>query len=1407
MTIYPLLAQLREKQVNLWVENGDLHYQAPPNVLTPELIAQLRTHKNDIIALINEANRTPFQLRPYPQNPTELLPLSFSQERFWFLDKLGDETAPFNIVYVAELNGRLDTAALQNAANTLAERHTALQTIFPDESRPVQQHKPSLQPGFVLEDLSGLPEEARKTRTAQKITAVTHHRFNLKTGPLIHFHLLKTAPNCHILLITMHHIIADGWSLRILIRELSELYTAQVNGRSPNLPPLPIQYTDYAIWQREGLQGQILEQQLQYWQTQLTGAPPTLNLPTDHPRPAIQTYQGAEQTLPLPTDIQQKLQTLAEQHNASLFMVLLAAFQLLVSRLAGQEDVVIGTPISGRSQPEVQNVIGYFINMLAIRTDLTKAPTFSALLNQIRQTTLSAFAHQTVPFEHILEAIAPPRDPGRTPVFQLLFNMLNLGDVALSLPGITAKRLRGDNPEAKFDLTLYVEETADSGHNLRLVYNTALFTQARMAAFLAQYHHLLRQIAANPEMPIQHYSLAAPDTTPSLPDPTQPLPSLWAGDIPTRFEQQAAAHPEKTAVSDPHDNWTYHELNTRSSQLAHALQQNGIQPGDLIAIYAHRSASLVWALLGTLKAGAAFLILDPAYPPERLRAMLTQANPTAWLQLEAAPPPPKAVQSWLAQANLRAQFTLPRHANIASSPFWQNLPASPPPRHIQPDQRMYVVFTSGSTGQPKGIVGTHKPVSHFLAWQAQRFGFTPGDRFSLLSGLGHDPLLRDIFAPLWSGAALFIPDPDQLLAPGYLAAWMGQHGITQAHLTPAMAQLLAMAGADVETAVSTLKHAFFGGEPLTKAVLEKWHDIAPCCTAVNFYGTTETPQAMAYAILPDKQPPTTAPLGKGIDGVQLLVLTAAGQLAGVDEPGEIVVRTPYLAQGYLNPADNNGRFATNPFTRQPQDRIYHTGDYGRYLPDGSVSYIGRRDTQVNIRGFRVEVAEIEATLKAHPQVQTALVLPTGSPHEQLHAFVVTTLQPEMLVQTLSPYLEASLPAYMRPAAITAVPAIPLTPNGKVDKAALLQYSETAVVRPQAVHPQTPLEAHLQQIWEKTLNVSPIYTNNNFFELGGYSLQAVALLAEVERTFGQKLSLAFFLQSPTIAAMAKALSPETAVSTSQQWQSLVPIQPTGSRPPFFVVHGIGGHVLRFRQLASHLPPDQPFYGLQVPYLNDKLPKGMSVPELARLYLSEIKSVQPQGPYYLGGFCFGCVVALEMAKQLREAGEQCQTLVFIDPLNMAVNRQPVNQNLAKHRETMAHMRPHQRLRYLASRSFYRARTIWQRQKRRYHKYGFKLIGFRLTQLLGLPVPAHWRYLYIQRVNGRALFTYQPTPQPGPAILFQSQDTDERGKGWDKLITDNLTIHAIPTPHLNLLQEPNITTIATLLQTHFDTIKKQP
>ncbi|GAB4281021.1 MAG: hypothetical protein Kow0080_34370 [Candidatus Promineifilaceae bacterium] len=1160
MTIYPLLAQLREKQVKLWVEDGELHYQAHPNVLTPELVAQLRAHKNEIIALINETNRAPSQLRPYPQNNTgQLLPLSYSQERFCFLDKLGDETAPFNIVYVAKLNGRLDTNALQTAANALAKRHSTLQTIFPDESHPVQQLIPDLKPEFVIEDLSDLPEKVRKTKTTQQITAVTHHHFNLKTGPLIHFHLLKTAPHCHILLITIHHIIADGWSLRILLRELSELYTAQVNGRSPNLPPLPIQYTDYAIWQREWLQGTALQQQIQYWQTQLTGAPPTLNLPTDHPRPAIQTYRGAEQTLPLSPNTQQKLQTLAEQHHASPFMVLLTAFQLLVSRLAGQEDVVIGVPISGRSQPEVQNIIGYFINMLAIRTNLAKNPTFLSLLSQVRQTMLSAFTHQNAPFEHILEAIAPPRDQSRTPVFQLLFNMLNLGSADLSLPDITAKRLRNDNPEAKFDLTLYVEETAASGHNLRLVYNTALFTKARMTAFLAQYHHLLRQIVTNPEMPIQKYTLTTPDTTPSLPDPTQPLLSHWAGDIPTRFEEQAQAHAEKTAVSDPHDSWTYHELNKRSSQLAHALQQKGIQPSDLVVIYAHRSASLVWALLGTLKAGAAFLILDPAYPPKRLLAMLTQANPAAWLQLEAAPPPQKAVQSWLAQANLRAQFTLPRLAHIANAPLWQTLPTNPPVRHIQPDQRMYVVFTSGSTGQPKGIVGTHKPVSHFLAWQAQRFGFSPNDRFSLLSGLGHDPLLRDVFAPLWSGSSLFIPNQEKLLAPGYLAKWMQQHAITQTHLTPAMAQLMTITDADGKTAVPTLQHAFFGGEPLTKAVLEKWHGIAPHCTAVNFYGTTETPQAMAYAILSDEQTSTTAPLGKGIDGVQLLVLTANDQLAGVGEPGEIVVRTPYLAQGYLNPADNDGRFAANPFTRQPQDRIYRTGDNGRYLPDGAVSYMERRDTQVNIRGFRVEVAEIEAVLKAHPQVQTALVLPTHHSHEQLHAFVVTTLPPDSLMQALSPYLEVSLPAYMRPAAITAVPAIPLTPNGKVNKEALLQYGETAAARPQTIHPQTPLEARLQQIWEKTLNVSPISMNDNFFELGGYSLQAVALLAEVERTFGQKLSLAFFLQSPTIASMAKtiasmakALSQETAVSSpTQHWQSLAPIQPKGSRPPLLL----------------------------------------------------------------------------------------------------------------------------------------------------------------------------------------------------------------------------------------------------------------
>ncbi|HYO12152.1 MAG TPA: condensation domain-containing protein, partial [Thermoanaerobaculia bacterium] len=819
------------------------------------------------------------------------LPLSFAQERLWFLDRLDPGTPTFNLTESVRLTGALDVPALGRALAEVVRRHESLRTAFLDvQGRPVQRILPSVDVPLPLVDLSTLPEELRETEAGRLAVRSGGRRFDLSRGPLLTAELYRLATDRHAVLFVFHHIIGDGWSSAVLLTELTEIYGAFAAGEPSPLPELPVQYADFAVWQRRRLGEGEMAQQLAGWRERLAPPLPVLDLPTDRPRPAIQTFRGVSETLVLPLELANGLRGLGANQGATPFMVLLAGFALVLSRWSGQEDLIVGSPIAGRDRRELERMIGIFLNMLPLRIDLSGDPSFRDLLGRVRDTALAAYARQDVPVERIIEEVQPGRDLSRSPLFQVLFNLLSFPHPDLDVPGLVVEAFPLRELPSRFDFTIYAEELRTGGISLDLVYNADLFDRATMAGFLAQLRRALERAAAEPDISVSRMSLVTPEAAAVLPDPRAPLGSGdWTGTVQERFAEQARLAPNRPAVVDSNGTWTYGELAERAGRLAAGLRNAGIGPGDVVAIYAWRSAPLVQALLGILEAGAAFLVLDPAHPAPRLKSILRQARPRAWIGLAPGPAP----------AGL-TELLPPIHLDLTAEG-----PPSPGGREgdgrggqgVRSGDLAYIAFTSGSTGEPKGILGTHGPLAHFVAWQAETFGLGADDRFSLLSGLSHDPLLRDVFTPLGLGAALCIPDPDDLGSPARLATWMARSRITVCHLTPAFGQVLADGG----TALPDLRHAFFGGDVLTERDVARLRAFAPAAACVNFYGTTETPQAGAWfdASGVGAWPARRVPVGRGIDGAQLLVLNAADTLAAPGELGEVCVRTPHLSLGYL----------------------------------------------------------------------------------------------------------------------------------------------------------------------------------------------------------------------------------------------------------------------------------------------------------------------------------------------------------------------------------------------------------------------------------------------------------------------------------------------------------------------------
>lgn len=1341
---------------------------------------------------------------------TFIFPASFSQQRLWVLSQLEPNSGVYNIARGFYLRGSLNTSALQKALQELVERHESLRTTFDSrDGMPVQVITPRLDIQIPVIDLSGIPEGTRHERALELVSAEARRPFDLQVGPLLRTTLYRLSPLNHILLVVIHHIISDGWSTNIFYGELAALYTAHVRGEKVVLPPLPAQYADYAVWQRKWLQGETLAQQVAYWKAQLAGAP-AVDLPSDYPRMAQLTHDGARVSAQIDPELSTQLNALSRRAHVTLFMTLLAAFKILLARWSGQWDVVVGTPIAGRNRREVEGLVGFFLNTLVLRTNLDGDPSFRELLTRVRQTALDAYSHQDIPFEKLLEELKPERDPSRTPFFQVFFNMFVIEQKGFVLPGIETEPLRSLHSEAKFDLTVYIGRSQQD-YTLTFVYNANLFTSERMQEMLEQYVALLKQIVLQPEAPISSYSLVTTRAADFLPNPSAPLSNAWHGAIQNKLSENAGRTPAQTAIIDPHERWTYAELDACTNCLANLLIANGIRRGEIVAIYAHRSAALVCAILGVLEAGAATLILDPAYPPARLRSYLEIAKPAGWITLDVGNEPAAELGEWLAAQMLKCQLILPPKEEFFSSPIGQAC-ADEPNVMVSADDLACVSFTSGSSGTPKGVLGRHGSLTHFLPWQTETFGLSAADRFSMLSGLSHDPLQRDIFTPLWLGATICIPDQETIGTPGALARWMAQQHITFAHLTPAMAQLLTETNSR-EITVPSLRYAFFVGDKLTRHETERLRRLAPNITIINSYGTTETQRAVGYSVISNEsaaQPQKSVyPVGRGMPDVQLLILNGRQQLAGVGEIGEIYVRSPHLAGGYLDEEPlTRAKFPVNPWIdRNPwkgaaEDRMYRSGDLGRYLPDGTVEFLGRADRQLKLRGFRIEPSEIENAILQHPAIREALVTlyEDGTRGSRLVAFVVADADAPA-PRELRAYLKARLPDFMTPVDYLFLPALPLTPNGKIDFRALPAPTTLPPVSISSADALNATERQLADIWQRVLQVEHVGKRDDFFELGGHSLLAVQLFVEIERELGKKLPIALLFRAPTVEELAQIIESDEKAAANQ---ILVPIQSNGSRLPFFCVHGLGGGVIGYTDLARQLGPDQPFYGLQAHAIDGVGEPDREIETMAARYIQAMRSVQPDGPYRIGGYCYGGIVAFEMACQLEKQGHRVSLLGIFE--GYAVRRSRALKNF-KNPGTLLRFVLNlpfwvmdygpQKYQRFVGRVRYPDQSEWQRLVLEADRGGLLNPGELATSSA---VPPNVRKVVDAHL--RALRAYKPPLYAGPVTLFRvralslSRSFDPT-MGWGQRTTGGVTLRMIPGAHYNILVQPYVREFARQLR----------
>lgn len=1329
-----------------------------------------------------------------PEQDIFLFPASFAQQRLWFLHQLAPDNPFYNVTAGIRLEGALNLSALKQAIQAIVDRHESLRTTFTlMEGELTQVISPNLKINLSITDLQTTSVDQRESIVQQLALQEAQRSFLLDQDCLFRVILFQLSPTQSVLLFVLHHIITDGWSMGILIRELGLLYAAFSQGNSSSLTPISIQYADFAQWQRDWLQGELLEKQMSYWQQHLQDLP-VLELPLDRPRSALQTYRGATQSIGFSQSLTEALVALSQQENVSLFMVILATFQNLLYRYTGQEDIVVGTPIANRNRSELEEVIGFFVNSLVLRTNFSGNPTFRELLQRVREVALGAYAHQDIPFEQVVQALQPQRDLSYHPLFQVALALQNTNISPFELPGLIVSQFELQLDTTRLDLEFHLWQTP-AGLQGRMTYSTDLFEAETIARMLTHFRILLEGIVSQPDqrvatLPIlsaaeQHQLLITWQQT------DQFLPALSG--IHHLFEQQAEQTPDAIAVVDEKQQISYQELNQRSNQLAHYLQKQGIHSEALIGICFDRSIDMLVALLGVLKAGAAYLPLDPTYPQARLNFMCQDAKISLLI----------TQQQWMQQF-VQTKFSLECPIlcfdQRSLDPFSQQNPT----RSVQPENLAYVIYTSGSTGRPKPVLIEHRGLCNLAIAQRQIFNPHSHDQILQFASLCFDAAIFEIIMALQVGATLHLVQPNSLVGSRFVHL-LRDRGITLITLPPSLLQLLPV------NQLPQLKTIISAGEACSPDLVSRW--TKDDRRFFNAYGPTE---ATVWSTVTELQSPETTPsIGRAIPNTQLYVLDQSLQPVPIGIPGELYIGGAGVARGYLHRLELTAeRFIANPFTSN-STKLFKTGDRVRYRSDGCLEFLGRIDQQIKIRGYRIECGEIESVLSQHPSIQsTAVVISDSSEHQQLIAFVVLQAQHSLNTTELRHFLQQTLPAYMIPSRFVPTDALPLTPNGKIDRA-VLRNQTLCNDRPQFLPPRTPTEKMLAQIWMRLLKREQVGLEDHFFELGGDSLLATQLIEQVQQQFQQSFSLTTLFLAPTIAQFAALIDQSqhspSIPQPSLSWSPLVPLKASRSQRSFFCVHPIFGVVLPYTELARQLDPDQPFYGIQPFGLVDSRQPYKRIEEMAAAYIQAIRAVQPEPPYLLGGWSFGGLVAFEMAQQLQQTGCEVALLAILDTIAPVPQYQPSRFKAIQFLLTTALQSIFPFLwDYL---SLLRSKRQSQTVPFNFKKSGY-ISWFSRWQWAAianlLPQESRFRLLdeitlspmlRIFHANSQAVRNYKPKTYSGKITLFKAADSlnpnSDTAMGWNHLATEALEIHEIPGNHLTLLRKPHVQKLAEQLQ----------
>lgn len=1320
------------------------------------------------------------------------LPLSFAQERFWLLDQLHPGNPAYHIRMAFRIGGMLDEHALEKSLNEVVRRHEILRTRYAvDEGKPIQVINPALPLNIAVIDLEDVPGAARKAMAQRLIHEETSKPFDLGRGPMLAASLIRLGETERILTVALHHIAADGWSLHTFRAELAALYPAFAGGHASPLPDLTVQYADYAQWQRQWLQGDVLTTQLAYWKEQLRGMPPQLPLPYDHARPPQLSASGATRSRVAPRKVLRAVNRVCQSEHTTVFVAMLAVFKVLLFRYSGQADVVVGGPLANRSRAETEGLIGYFANTALLRTDLSGNPTFREVVRRVKQTTVGALEHQDVPFQVLVTelGLAGEDRDGSVPQIWFDFGQSNTRERSM-LPGLSVDWLPIERQTTQFDLAL-AAHAESGGLRIRASYRTDLFEGATIDRLLGHYLTLLEGATANPDARLADLSILTSAErqqllvtwtgTVSESSPSQTFPDYFE----TRIKPALDAIAVETGAHSGSDveTLTYAELDAAANQIAHYLRSLGVGPETIVGVCLEPSPLLIEAFLGVLKAGGVFMPLDPSQPDGRLHFFISDSR----------------TPIVLTQASLKNRLPLTQTQVISlddAEAQWRQCPTGAMDSRLVAQNAAYLIYTSGSTGQPKGVVVEHRGLVSYLAWRHGYGLFRPGARVLFLDPIGFDVMVGTILGTLTAQATLVMPPADARTDPGLLLDTVISKRITKLDGVPSL--LRTLTSQPQFDACNTLQLIVTGSETVPVDLKEEIMRRLPV-RMVNGYGPTEATVSVLFHDCVPGAWEQRIPIGFPTTDTQIYILDAALQPVPIGVTGEIYIGGIQVARGYWNsPSTTAAKFLPNPFGK-PGERMYRTGDLGRWLPNGEVDFLGRDDYQVKVRGHRIELGEIEAALTSLPDVDEAVLLAPedGAGSRRLIAYVKLRSGQHVTASDLTLSLRPKLPSYMIPSGFVFVDTLPRTSTGKVDRKALPAYEWNRGLGRTGRDPASATEKRQATLWCEVLGVGHIAVDDNFFELGGHSLLAAQLVYRIRQEFHSDLPLRQLFDTPTIAGLAAYLD-APGVSEGQSLTSLLPLQTHGDLPPFYFLPGGGGsedeYLTAYANLIHRLGPEQPVYGFKARGLDDNRDPHDSVPAMATEYVAELRAVQPRGPYFLGGECIGGKVALEMARRLHAAGEEIALLVLLNAVIAGTASHALG--LDSNRIAASDDGYDSAIRVMPRQPYPRA---WRQVHSRLRELGRLPSGQRLPRIaqmarnaatVAIPLTADQRRKRERRTvklhYQHLLQAFVPELYDGDVTLLMTSDlaSGRHAENWRTIVNGELTVQALEGVHRNYL-----------------------